>query len=99
MNEKIASQSLAVIREAAPAEEARGIKWSLGRAHEEFIPVDGLLTGVGRDGIDPGAAWRVAIRRTFDEEHIPEGTGCEEFSRLLIDDGTYALAPHLQDAI
>src|SRR5208283_1242706 len=55
VNEKIAAEALAVVSEAAPAEEADRIESLLGRVAEERVPVDGFFAGVGRNGIDPGA--------------------------------------------
>ena len=93
------AKPFAVVGEAAPAEEACGVKGPLRRAHEKCVPVDGLLAGVGRNRINPGAARRVAIGRAFDEEHVAERARCVDFARLLVDDRADALAADLHNAI
>ncbi len=99
MDEQIAGQAFAVIGEAAPAEESRRVKRPLRRAHQKSIPVDGLLAGVRRNRINPCATRRVAVRRSLDVEHVAKRPRRIDSPRLLIDDGTHALAAHLQDAI
>ena len=99
MHKKIAGQAFPIIRKATPPEEASRVKRTLRSADEKLVPVDGLLARVRRNGIDPRAARRVAVRRAFDEEHIAEGSRCIKFASLLVDDGTHALAANLHDAI
>ena len=66
VHEKVAGQTFAVIGEAAPAEEARGVKGTLWRADQKLVPVDGFFAGIGGNGVDPGAARRIAIQRSFE---------------------------------
>src|SRR5580704_14464259 len=61
VNEQIAAEALAVVGEAAPAEKARGIERPLRRSAKKCIPVDCLLAGVGRNGINPRSAGTVAV--------------------------------------
>ena len=92
VHEQISAESLAVVGEAAPAEEADGIEGELGRVAEEGIPVDGLFTGVGRNGIDPGAAGRVAIPVSVDGEDFAQFAGIVNLFRFRVEHGTHALA-------
>src|SRR5580704_8146364 len=61
VNEQIAAEALAVVGEAAPAEKARGIERPRRRSAKKCIPVDCLLAGVGRNGINPRSAGTVAV--------------------------------------
>ena len=83
MHEQIAGETFAIIGEAAPAEEADRVEGSLRSIPEESVPIDGLRAGVGRDGIDPGAAGGVAIGRSLDEEYISERAGSVRSSRAF----------------
>src|SRR5579862_5651169 len=70
VDEEIAAESLAVVGEAAPAEEADGIEVVGRRAADESLPIDGLRAGVRRNGINPGAAGRVAVPIRIDREDL-----------------------------
>src|ERR1700736_6236908 len=61
VNEKISSKAFAIIGVAAPAEEADGIESVLGRVSKKRIPIDSFFAGIGGNGIDPGAAGRIAV--------------------------------------
>src|SRR5579862_1840364 len=56
VDEEIAAEAFAVVGKAAPTEEADGIEGVLGSADQERVPVNRLFAGVGRYGINPGAA-------------------------------------------
>jgi len=60
MDKKVAGHSLAVLLEAAPAEEARRVEGPFRRIPQEGLPVNGLWAGVGRNRVNPGAGGRIA---------------------------------------
>ena len=99
VNEEIAAEALAVVGEAAPAEEADGIEGDFGSVAEERVPVDGLFAGVGRNGIDPGAAGRIAVPVSVDGEDFAEFAGIVNLFGLGVEDGTDALAADRDHAI
>ncbi len=82
MNEQVAAESLAVVAEAAPAEETDGIVGALGGLAEEGVPVNRFFTGVGRNGIDPCAAGGVAVPVGIDGENFAELAGVVDFFAL-----------------
>jgi hypothetical protein len=92
VDEEIAAEALAVVFVATPAEEANGIERDFGRVAEEGVPVDGFFAGVGRHGINPGAAGRIAVPVGVDGEDFAEFAGIVNFFGLGVEDGTDALA-------
>src|SRR5580658_361528 len=72
VNEQVAAQALAVVGEAAPAEKTYRIEGPLGSAAEKRVPVDRLLTRVGRNGINPSAAGAVAVPIGLDGGDLAE---------------------------
>ena len=99
VDEEIAAESLAVVGEAAPAEESHGIEGVLGGAVDECVPVDGLRAGVGRNGIDPGAAGRIAIPVSIDGSDFAELAGIVNLLGFGVEDRTDALAADCDHAL
>src|SRR5581483_2400521 len=98
MHEQVTGQPFSIIAKAAPAEESNGIERPLRRAIQECIPVDRLLTGVRRDGINPGATGRIAVPIGNDVEYLSQFSGIVYFFCLRVENRTHALTPHLYDA-
>src|SRR5580700_1958886 len=99
MNEQVSGQPLAVVGEAAPTEKSCCVEGPLRRPDEKLVPVDRLLTGVGRNWINPCSARRVTIRRALDVEHVTERSRGIKLVRFFINNGTYALAAYLHNAV
>ena len=92
MDEEIATEAFAVVGEAAPAEEADGIEGALGCTVEESGPVDGLVTGIGWNGVNPGSARRVAVPVGVDGEDFAEFAGIVNLFGFGVEHGADALA-------
>src|SRR5262249_53526964 len=82
VREEIATESLSVVGETAPTEEANRIEGLLWGAPQERIPIDGLLAGIRRDGIDPRAAGGVTVPISVDGINVPEFAGVINLFRL-----------------
>src|SRR5208337_1614230 len=96
---QIACQAGPVIPVAAPTEEARRIEGALWRAIEPSVPIDGLLAGVRRNRIHPGAAVAIPVPRRLDGVHLPQLAGIPDLLRFGIENRTHALAADLTDAV
>src|SRR6266700_8107643 len=99
MNKKISGEAFAVVSETAPAEKPLGTECTLGRAVQERIPVNGLFAGIRRNGIYPGAAWRIAVPVGLNVADVAEPAGVVNLLGLRVDDGRDALAADLHDAV
>src|SRR5580693_3038073 len=99
VNEQVAAQALAVVGEAAPAEKTHRIERPLGRAAKKRGPVDRFLTGVWRDGINPGPAGAVAVPIRLDRGHLAELARVVDLFGFGIKNRANALAADLDDAI
>ena len=99
MDEEITAQAFAIIGVAAPAEEADGIEGALGRGAEEGVPVDGFFAGVGRNGLDPGAAGGIAVPVSVDGEDLAELAGIVNLFGFGVKDGADTLAADCDHAI
>src|SRR6266581_2783339 len=71
----------------------------LGCAADESIPVNRFFAGVGRDGIDPGAAGRIAVPVRVDGKNFTELARIVNLFRLGVEDGADALAADGDHAI
>ena len=99
VHEEIPGEARAVVLVATPGNEAASVEGPFRRVAQPSVPVNGLFVGVGRDGIDPGAAVGVAIPDGFDGVHLTQPAGVPDFLGLGIKNGTDALAADLQDAL
>src|SRR5438045_6757502 len=71
----------------------------LGGAVDECVPVDGLRAGVGRNGIDPGAAGGIAIPVSVDGSDFAELAGIVNLLGFGVEDRTDALAADRDHAL
>src|SRR5438309_8875204 len=99
MNKKISGEAFAVVSETAPAEKSLGTECALGRTVQERIPVNGLFTGIRRNGIYPGAARRIAVPMGLNVTDVAEPAGVVNLLGLRVDDGRHTLAADLHDAV
>ncbi len=98
MHEQVPGKALAVVAETPPAKKAHGIERPFRRRPQKRIPVDGLLAGIRRNGINPGASGRVAVPLRVNGVHLAQPSRGKNLSRLGVEDGADALAAGLEDA-
>ena len=98
MDEEVAGDAGAIVAIVAPAEDAQGIVGPFGGRTQEALPVDGLLRGVGRDGVLPGADGIVARPEALRVVELPDGALLVQLLRLLVAERAHPLAAHLEYA-
>ncbi len=97
--EKVAGHALAVVGEAAPAEETLRIEGPFGRVAQPRLPVDGLRARIRGNWIHPCAGRGIAIGVGFDLGHLAEPAGLVNLRSFLEHDIADALAAGLKDAL
>ena len=77
VNEQVAGDAGAVIAIVTPAEQAHRLEGHFGGAPQEAIPIHGLLGGVRRNGILPGAESGIAVPPRLHHIQLPDGSGLQ----------------------